>query len=125
MKIAGTGGFGFGWEWTGWGTYVTAPDDRRLNIIGYNTLKFWIKGAAGNEEQSGIGCLFYDNVNAKCTFQAFKNYITPITTTYQLCSIPVTAFNFAGGGMDLTKIVNLEFWQDTTATVYIDDMYFF
>jgi hypothetical protein len=105
-------------EWCGYWSFMRS-DESGYDLRGYQNLKFWVKGANGEET---FKIAMADTAGSEPWVQV-TNYIGSVTTDYQEVKIPLG--NFAGLATSAVKQVNIIFDQSpNSGTVYIDDIRF-
>jgi len=104
--------------WCGYWTFMRS-DERGYDLSGYQNLKFWVKGANGEET---FKIAMADTAGSE-PWVKVTNYIGSVTTDYQEVKIPLG--DFAGLDTFAVKQVNIVFDQAPRAgNVYIDNIRF-
>lgn len=116
-----------GYNWAGWYEPNAAPPyQRKVDLDQYDTLEFWIRGAAGGED--GIAVRFMDAQGtpaASGTVSVTGILGGPLTTAYQKVVIPLCRFDTTG--LDRGQVWEIDFLaegvatESGTMTFYVDD----
>ena len=108
-------------QWSGYWDFMRS-DESGYDLSGYQNLKFWIKGATGDEKFKVEIADTGDTPGSEPWVQV-TSYIASVTTAYQQVTIPLA--DFIGLNTSAVRQVNIVFDQTPRAgKVYIDNIRF-